>query len=365
MKPVVFLVHGMGRHEDGWHEGVMEKLDGIVAANNYSYFTGRSVADVFEFVPLGYDGILSEAVGRVEDSAQLLQSLAPFSSEVAEFGQWIENSSAGDKEFIWTHAMDVILYRLHTPTRQLIRTTIVEAMATKVDEVLRTSPLTPVSILAHSLGTAVAHDAAHLLGHQSWGGRPNPFGPNHWRFSVIAMLANVSRLLESDIPVADSIVRPGAVDDGSSYCTAFLNYRHEYDPVPWLKSFATDGFEHGRTEDAVVTHFHEPNIHGWGHYLVNPQVHVRFLREALGDDAAVTLNEEIDATLAFEQWGGRFAPIRAHIDTIITELPADLKAVIDTFGQDPSLKDIAAAITGARRTYDKYKAIVEDLEGQL
>jgi hypothetical protein len=177
MKPIIFLVHGMGVHNDGWQNEIIAALDQIIADHAYKFFKNKSVQDVFEFVPLGYDHILRERLGRVEDAAALLKSLEPFSDEVADLSEWITKSSAGNKAYIWSHAMDVIFYRVHTPTRHLIRTTLVETMATRVDQVLREAPNTPVSILAHSLGTAVAHDVAHLLGDHTWGGHPMLLGP--------------------------------------------------------------------------------------------------------------------------------------------------------------------------------------------
>ena len=365
MKPVVFLFHGMGQHKEGWQDAVVQSFDDIVSQNKYAVFAQKSVGDVFDFVPLGYDHILREAVGRVEDSADLLKSLEPFSDEAKELGDWIGGTSLKQRKFIWSHAMDVILYRLHTPTRQRIRTAVIEIMAKKIREVLSSSPMTPVSVLAHSLGTAVAHDAIHLLGSQQWGGVPNAFAPNIWKFKTIAMLANVSRLLESDISVTDSIVRPGPIGDVVSYSSVFLNYRHELDPIPWPQMFSTAGFPRGCTDDAVIRHFHAPNVHGWSHYLVNPRVHVPLLRMLLGDLSAITAAEELAAHERFERWGGEFAPIVDKIDQVKTELPEDLRTVADAFGANPSLKDIAVAITLARKTFEKYEKIVDELKEEI
>jgi hypothetical protein len=363
MKPIVFLVHGMGKHEDDWHLPVIAALDEAVQSHGYARFAGRNVTDLIEFVPLGYDGILREAVGRIEDSAQLLQGLAPFSDEVAALGQWFDGSSLQERKFIWSHAMDVVLYRIHTPTRQLIRTTLIDEMAPRIHEVLSTSPTLPVSVLAHSLGTAVAHDAIHFLGGHEWGGQPNAFAPNIWRFNTITMLANVCRLLRTEVDPAVSIVRPGPTGQPGSYCMKFLNIRHEFDPIPWPLMFDTSNFVRRRTRDLVIRHVHEPNVHGWIHYLLNPRVHVPFLRAALGDRDAISRSEAQTARQAFPRWGGEFAELADSVGEVKTDFPKELGSIKDLFGLDPTLKDIAAAFTAAASLYEKYAQKIEDLGG--
>jgi hypothetical protein len=155
------------------------------------------------------------------------------------------------------------------------------------------------------------------------------------------------------------------VDDPNSYCTAFLNYHHEVDPLTLPRAFSTEGFDAARTDDKFVRHYHDFNVHGWIHYLRHPDVHIRFLREALGDNDAISPTEAITARLKFKKWGGRFAPIIAKIDRINPELHDDLASIGDLFSQSPSLRDIATALTMLQKTYEKYDKLIKELEAEL
>ena len=81
----------------------------------------------------------------------------------------------------------------------------------------------------------------------------------------------------------------------------------------------------------------------------------------IGDPVAITAQEELAAHDKFKRWGGEFTPIVDRIDLVRAELPEDLRAVADAFGNKPSLKDIAAGITLAQKTYEKYEKITKEL----
>lgn len=195
-RPVLSLVHGMGEFSDGWADTLVNGLNGIIT-------------DQLEIVPLGYDHVLRRQVQNWRETAEELRALSGEDGQMTDLLDWIEDAGTDNKKFIWSYAMDVILYRFHPPTRRLILTGLIEQMAAKISQILLEAPMTPVSVMAHGLGTAVVHDAIHHLGAHRWGGQPNGFGPNIWRFRCITMLSNVSRLLESDLAQPESIVRPG------------------------------------------------------------------------------------------------------------------------------------------------------------
>jgi hypothetical protein len=206
-------------------------------------------------------------------------------------------------------------------------------------------------VIAHSLGTAVAHDSIHLLGTRRWGNAASPFHPSHWRFQHVVMLANTSRLLQTPTaeaaPAYTSIVRPGPVEDPASYCGSYLNVRHgfdpvarprRFDPVGWRKEFST----------LVVDHFRDPNVHGFSHYLQSPRVHVPILRR-LTRSSAVTPEEEVGAIEAFPQFdtAGAVERARAHL--------LDLQAVALGAGDDPSPTQLAQMLTALFALIDRYR----------
>lgn len=332
---ICFLVHGVGTHEPLWSEAVAGPVETLKAASRqYDYFRERDLEDKVEFVPLHYDDVFSDAVARWQADAAAVQSLGlpgPAESLLA----WLPAADPEARSFWWTHVADVALYRLARVYRQQVRSRVLEQIAARVEA----EPGPPrCSVLAHSLGTAVAHDCLHLLGTVRWGGHANALSPRHWRFENLFMVANTSRLLQTDDDqmkkVYESIVRPGGVEDPSSYCGAYWNFRHEADPIPFPRLFEPAGWK--GYAGVAVRHFYDANIHGLSHYLRHPRVHIPILRR-LVHSRAVTPEEEIRAVNpdAFPQFGGRFAAVEKA-----KALAARLEELKAELGEDPDLSDL-------------------------
>jgi hypothetical protein len=99
------------------------------------------------------------------------------------------------------------------------------------------------------------------------------------------MLANVSRVLQTEAKAFESRVRP-AGPGGAGVTNHFLNVQHRLDPIPACWPFhpstewptpdirATGRFEH--QDLSVVT---DPNVHGLDHYLRDPACYVQIFRK--------------------------------------------------------------------------------------
>ena len=311
-KHILFLIHGMGVHDSDWAEaedGPVQTLREI--SGQYEYFNQDSLDSRIEFIPITYDEVFREITEGWQRSVADLEGLDPkyrtWVSEDAklEVLDWL--SVAGDRDkFWWTHAADVLMYRLIPAYRQRVRTHILKQMADVIERVhVPESPAT-CSVLAHSLGTVVAHDCLHRLGTVRWGDRANVLNPTHWRFQSIFMVSNISYLLEQgedDVPSPyHSIVRPGELETEGSYCIDYWNFRHEMDPATWLLTFDPQGWQDYFS--VVVRHYRSIHVHSLSHYLLNPRVHIPVLRLAHLD--AVTGEEEALRTdpQNFPQFGG-------------------------------------------------------------
>src|SRR3569832_1688725 len=86
------------------------------------------------------------------------------------------------------------------------------------------------SVIAHSLGTADAHDTLHAMY------RGGTLPPSVTRPRVVARSANVSRILLTDADVYSCGVSP-CVDSTKGICDYFLNVRHRWDPIPVPRAF--------------------------------------------------------------------------------------------------------------------------------
>ncbi|MCK4510789.1 hypothetical protein KAW64_03570 [bacterium] len=303
LKRILFVIHGMGDFDTDWAEAA----DGPITtlrdlSTQYRYFQDEHpIDDVIEFVPLTYDQIFRDIAERWRDGNGL-RDLEP------EFHDWI-SADAKDKvldwlsdpehanDFWWTHSADVLMYRLIPAYRNRVRAEVLRQMGEAIERASRPGKRPTCSVLAHSLGTAVAHDCIHLLGTQDWrdDSAPSPLAPQHWRFQTITMVANTSRLLEQandQVPHPyKSIVRPGKKKTKDSYCSMFRNCRHVTDPVTWPLPFEPlAGWAEGRRFDKVVVdHYRSLDVHGLSHYLCNPRVHIPLLR--LARSRAVTKEE--------------------------------------------------------------------------
>jgi hypothetical protein len=317
-KHMLFLIHGMGKHGTPWAEDAAGPATTLAALSaRYAHFAERiPLADLVEVVPVRYDEVFREAIGRWRGEAGAAANAAAYDPGEVLTSVLSGFQDASEESFWWSHVADAVMYRCLGWYRQRVRTHVIAQIAERIEQAWAADGTARCSVVAHSLGTAVAHDSVHLLGTHRWGHAANPFHPSHWRFQHLVMLANTSRLLQlpdDQVPTAySSIVRPGPVEDPKSYCASYWNVRHDHDlvavprqfaPVGWRKEFST----------LVVDHYHDANIHGFSHYLVNPRVHVPLLRR-LTKTSAITPQEEVAAVDAFQRFRiPQLEKARAHL----------------------------------------------------
>jgi hypothetical protein len=290
-KHKIFLVHGMGEHAKDWSVPVQELL-----RECYARYEGLKFVPFdqnFKFVEIRYDGEFDALRRRWKQAAdEVIGLIKQAGAEDTLLGTLAGWSAEPDKdEFLYTHVLDVVLYRLVTSVGEEIRSTVIDQIMRELDpgsDVLRWS------VVAHSLGTAVTHDSLLELFTRKKGLKPEQHG-----LQVLMMVANVSRLLEDPelyrYDVYRSIVRPSS-DPADGICRHYLNARHECDPIPMPKMFKPaeswpDPQAHadGRYTNLPIGIIEEANVHDFEHYLRNPTVHIELFRRltapALIDDA--------------------------------------------------------------------------------
>lgn len=278
---ILFFVHGIGTHNTQWAEDVGGPIETLkIASKQYAYFGDTALEKRVDLVSIHYDEMFTQVIDAWKQNASAITEFDK-SGEVQKALGWLADAS--ETKFWWSHVADAAMYRFSGPYRQLVRTHIIKQLATRIEKEWNDHGSATCSVLAHSLGTAVAHDCLHYLGTTQWGGVASPFSPTHWRFQHVFMVSNTSRLLESnDTGMAQaykSIVRPGPIEDPTSYCGTYWNFRHEFDPVSIPRRFDAAGWN-GYTLE-VVAHYHQANIHSLSHYLEHPKVHVPILRKVV------------------------------------------------------------------------------------
>jgi len=303
-KHVIFLVHGMGEFADGWSKDVQEQI--AAAYSTYAIAKTLPFKDFFRFEEIAYNRHFDKLRKQWRDDSAAVGALlkkngleASAVNKLASAG----GAAGAEDQFLSTHVLDVVLYRFVPMVAEAAR----NEVAKRILDTLVAAPALDQprwSIVAHSLGTSVAHDALHALFTQGVNGK-SLVGKT--KADLIMMIANVSRLLEEpNVDVYKSVVRPSAAP-AEGICRYYVNARHDWDPIPRPKAFKPlDDWPDvvTRREDRYqlvqINAFQHKNIHGLEHYLSNPKVHVALFRRLIPIDGAIPKEEADGASAKFE-----------------------------------------------------------------
>jgi hypothetical protein len=312
-KDIVFVLHGVGQYEPGW----VDKQPSAVPvlrelANQYPYFDGKTLDSYVDFVPVLYDDVFQRIMAHWSDLGEGLAASVPVLPSFLESTMKFLRGSK-DNDWARTHAADAALYWGFRLFQQRVVLRVLAQMTAKIADTIGGPEGRPqYHVLAHSLGTAVAHDALHHLGTEAWLGQlqgatfddddnhaaaadrdqylgsisairrhdTNPLSPKRFKFETITMLSNVTGLIHPSTSPYHSIVRPGSTSDVGAYTQNYFNVNHKFDPISIAGSFKMPkawrllgGF------DISIDHvFGDPlDIHDAAHYVRNPRVHLPLL----------------------------------------------------------------------------------------
>ena len=349
VKHTLFLVHGMGRNPAGtWHVPVWEKL--IEVSKRYEFFGQEKLADWAEPVAIDYDRHIETALKRWSDMAGEFSAFAGANElRFAADLDWLKGAADDDAGFLLSHAADVVIYRFFKLEQGRIQDSVKADIVARIEQMRQQDSSAAFTLVAHSLGTAVAHDALAELGAaETLDGRPNVFSAKNFSFRSIHMLANVSRLLQTEPKVYESVVRPGS--GGNSYCDRLYSPRHELDPFTLPMPYEPLGWA-GYTGEPL-RHFRHLDIHGFEHYLDHPRVHIPILR-SLTRSLAITRKQEFAAENAYPQFAADFAPVAA------------VQASFGELGQLAQRLDREAGLEENWATLMKMWGVLNDLKEQL
>jgi len=353
-KTILFMIHGMGDHGAAWEADVKAKLDEVAA--RYPNLQGASLWDSVELIPLRYDHHLTDALQQWQASAGPVSAFAE-ANKLDQAGSldWLDGVAAEDAGFFWKSVADVVVYRFLKVYRERIRASVVDQIVTPLMAIPAAErDFGRVVFVAHSLGTAVLHDALHLLGTGRFATWASAFAAPQARFRAIFTLANVSRVLQDDIKAYESIVRPGPQNKLGSNCSVFYNFRHELDPICAVWRFNPEHFSRSHYHHRDLTHYRDWNLHGFTHYLDNPRVHVHLINQVLSRPV-ITRSQFIDAIShdAYPQFGGRFADV-----PVLQAKLREIEAIVGGLREDSDLADLLKAISRTGNTLGEIRDIV-------
>jgi hypothetical protein len=321
MKQVLFLVHGMGDDADSpvgkadreaWAKDVTAAIRAAAAA-----YPGIPSDDLV-LVPILYDDVFTT---HVQTWSALAEQLVGTGLE--PLVGWMKG--AADPSFLWGSVGDVVQYRAFANVRSHVATHVAKQIATTV-EAYGTGTDAKYHLLAHSLGTAVAHDAIQKLATVAIDGN-RALQPPAFRFDTFMALANVSRLVwvTNDAFYEETCVRPPDCGLALERCAlqSYVSVRHVADPIPSVVRFQRKGWSQENFFNLEVRHVRDVNVHGFTHYLASPWVTDTLLYRLFGG-RAVPRAAVLKRVQSFKDYVGPKAPALA---TIVQTIEASLNAI--------------------------------------
>ena len=283
-KNMLIVIHGMGEHTG---EGVIAEVERSLAAK-----LGSSFGDKVDIRAIAYNKIFNDWRKRAaqdwSETVGALEGRVHFS----KVKSWLESAAEiDDDNFFKTHWLDVLLYMSTLGVR--VQLEVARQLTQILQEFNNGGNLhsRKIVLLAHSLGTAVAHDTLHKM----WQGgfeddRYNNLSRLPFSFTAFYQLAITSRLLKTGIdPTSrNTAVRPAP----SGMMERMYNIHHKYDPISLVKQFEIHNLDRWLPEqdwpdevffDEELKGVHEVNVHSMSHYLSAPQVYCNLFNELLDD----------------------------------------------------------------------------------
>ncbi len=288
MSRLLFVVHGMGAHGANWCGDVLGTLNRAAAryegfGEGDPFVTGAPAAHQVQVVPVGYDSVFDAWREELNGSVEALQAFFVGGRitfpEADGVLRWLHTAPDDERQFFWSHVVDVLLYRFTLKAGE-VRVRVMQQIATVLRDAMQDGTVVEASVLAHSLGTSVAHDSLALLGTTPLEGSEAFMKPR--LFKNVFMLANVSRILQSPtLGVYESVVRPASADP-KGYVDAYFNVRHCLDPIPAVRPFEPSAWGSRYVSIDTLNHLKQFNVHDFCHYLDAPQVHVPLFNNLFG-----------------------------------------------------------------------------------
>lgn len=360
MTRLLLLVHGMGDHDDGWSDGAVQLLnDGKDAfgleSDDYAFTFGDESADVV-VREVRYDDVFENFLARSARSAEELLKLADDEGvdlPVDDLWSWLASLDDEERKFFLTHVTDVLLFRYFLEVRKRVVETVITQIVEAIAAVQQAGAA-PVqcSIAAHSLGTAVTQQTLHRLATMPLADDTVFMASSGWRFTSLAMIANVSRVLERE-DVYSSIVgpprRPG-LPNAHYYVNQYLSFRHELDPFTLFRAFDRPLGAWGDyyVQPPDLQHYLAINVHGLEHYLEHPAVRLR-LYNAVYATTAVTRAKYREVVDAYDP------PPPAQCTTEMKRLSQRATAIIQRYRAEQNL-------TGFLKAAAEFLFLVKELE---
>lgn len=311
------------------------------AAASHPWFAQRPLASVLDVVPIRYDDIFARILSGWTDMAQQIRGAVGGSGgeELVNLAVDLTAAAGASADGFLRGGGDMMLYKRVKLFAQRVQIRVITRLAQAIADRTGQAGAQPArfSVAAAGFGTAVAHDALHLLGSEEWmaesdqasedkgaadadraalnqargrlsSGGSNPFSPQVFRFDSLFMMGNTSVPLSAlKTGPYESLVRPALATGDGAYARFYYNFTHRYDPLARVSRFVVPQRWKGvkvAFEVADLDHFYQRNVCDLAHYLIHPRVHLAVLSNCV--DGFQPGDEDLRAMSDFNRWGSGF-----------------------------------------------------------
>lgn len=328
----IILIHGVGKQLPGsWSTPMVDKLKKVSA--QYAFFKEHPIENYADFIEITYDDLIEDVIKQWSTEADGVAKAVALQQVTA--GKVLEVlKEGGDSEsFYWDNVADVAIYRFFKTFRYAIRARVVAKLKDAILPYFNGGSEHKFMVIAHSMGTMVAHDAIYELMYASWDGAENVLKGKSFKFDSIVMLANTGRMLRTECPeqgmsIYESPVRPG----GATF--HYLNGNNMFDPITWPMSFRPNWTIPG-FEQPVIKHLNlqEPwTVHNMELYLENPHIHIPIL------------NRIVPYVITPEEMSRAYDDFKVH-EPDLQNITGEFKTFLDShFTKMTNESDVAQAI---------------------
>lgn len=327
----VFCIHGMGEHSEDWWTkagGVGERVKALptydsapIRHDGNAVNRTNTIADFchgVNFIDVHYDDKAKLLYQTADKDADNISKLLEFIKadpgidvDTAALENWVESDKNKLKSaktfagsgFVNTHLWDVLLC-----TMSITRNYLAIYVAEQILKNLRDGD--EWAVIAHSLGTAVVHDALNIVHDELQRRHEAGEFVTFIRARVVLMLSNfcttvlngppghaINHILTYKNPVLtnETHVWPG-YGNSKSVCDAYISCRHRLDPLSYLSvdmkykfHQASTKFQHRNLHILTHAELHDlprevkPDVikmgsylHSVEHYFSHPEIYLRF-----------------------------------------------------------------------------------------
>ncbi|MGB5583975.1 MAG: hypothetical protein WBO93_10335, partial [Gammaproteobacteria bacterium] len=384
----IYFIHGIGKHGADWVENEVDNNTTIrrQLEDTWKLYNSSGQLGAFDkeldLVSIHYDFVYSKLYAQwATEIEKLKTNLAAFSGLTDRLDPLIrvaESPANGvaDDEFFYTHVFDVLWYWGNSLVQDKIIAEVADQIISDVSRHYGKTGHT-FSIVAHSMGTSVAHKVIQALWTQPE--YDNRLGSNAslsqvLKFRILMQVSNTSYVLSADRDQHyQTLVKPSAIAN-RGVCRTMMNVSNRYDFISEMVPFdpPRDEWLDAHTQwdkgylDIKTARISSPNVHSICHYFENPLVHIPFFERVLSRRIPAALKAREIENFQSRTPTGQFKNLKRQFDALKDEGVDDIPNFIVSIKGFIDLIDDRSVDASLRKanTISAWHILLEQLDKQ-